>query len=261
MARVRDSLLPCESMGIKDYSDYVQDEWRPSTQAEINGQVSGVSVWSVLDKGSNTIKELVTPATLNQAYLRDWQNYDSGVLADIWVRTAASAPQEITYTGSPSITTVPATGVKTYAFSGGGGMNVHTYNGGGGTVENADYSSGYTVTYKVSSATQYTSPLYSKASNGSYYQNRQTFYTGYHKSTLSVTGTDTGTGSATLVFTPKSVAGGSVTITPYKPETVVRKVLQPASLTAEKTRDRNWGYYTRVPGSALEQVKTFLLQS
>lgn len=71
---------------------------------------------------------------------------------------------------------------------------------------------------------------------------------------------DTGSGSAKLVFTPRGGGGGSVTVIPYKPETVARKVLQPATLTPEESRDRKWGYYTRVPGSAVEQTKTFLVQ-
>ncbi len=266
MARVRDSLLPCESMGIKDYSDYVEDQWHQSTPDEINGfgppEARFHRVLSDDDFTSNTIKELVTPATLKDAYLRDWQSYDSGVLADIWVRTSPSVAQDVTYTGSPSIASDDATRAKTYTFP--GGMHVHTFDGKGETMENANYSGTYRIDYKVSTGPQnryigelfyYNSTQHRYVSMG----NRTWWYgTAYSKSTLSVTGTDTGTGSATLIFTPNST-GGSVTVVPYKPETVVRKVLQPASLNPEKTRDRNWCYYTRVPGSAVAQTKTFLM--
>lgn len=257
MARVRDSLLPGESRGIKDYSNFTQDRWYQSTADELLGHVpQGASLHAVLDKGGNTLKELVSPATLNAAYLRDWQSYDSGVLADIWVRTAASQPQSVDYTGSPAITT--EAGRKTYTFPGGGNMNVHTYNGSGGTVENANYTGAYTVNYNVSSATRITATLYYKE-GGTYKVYPGNLFTGYHKSTLTVTGTDTGSGSAKLVFTPRGGGGGSVTVTPYKPETVARKVLQPASLNPETTRDRKWGWFTLVPGSAVAQTKIFLM--
>ncbi len=252
-------------MGIKDYSDYKQDRWYQSTTDEINGHVpQGASLHAVLDKGGNTLKELVSPATLNAAYLRNWQSYDSGVLADIWVRTAASKPQDVTYTGSPAITT--EAGKKTYTFSGGGLMNVHSYNGSGNTVENQNYSGAFTVTYTVSSGPQnrYIGELfYYNSSQHRYVSmgNRTWWYgTAYTKSTLQVSGVDTGSGSAKLVFTPRGGGGGSVTITPYTPETVARKVLQPASINPATTRDRNWCYYTRVPGSAETKTKTFLVQ-
>ncbi len=145
-------------------------------------------------------------------------------------------------------------------------MNVHSYNGSGNTVENQNYSGAFTVTYTVSSGPQnrYIGELfYYNSSQHRYVSmgNRTWWYgTAYTKSTLQVSGVDTGSGSAKLVFTPRGGGGGSVTITPYTPETVARKVLQPASLNQEKTRDRNWGYYTRVPSSAEAKTKTFLIQ-
>lgn len=186
---------------------------------------------------------------------------DSGT--PIYVRTAKSTAQSVAYTGSPKIAT-DSNGKVAYSYSGTttGTMNVHTYDGNSDTVENKSYTSAYTVNYTVSSATKYTSTLYSKDVNGNYYVNNQTFYTGYKKSTLSVTGTDTGSGSAKLVFTPKDKnwSSGVVTVTPYTPETVRAKKIKQGVLTQAKTRDIKYDYYTYIPSAAKEATGTFLAQ-
>lgn len=67
---------------------------------------------------------------------------------------------------------------------------------------------------------------YSPAGDPTY----RTWYAGYSKSTLSVSGVDTGSGSAILTFTPKAPSGGGGTI----------KV---KSYTPEKTTTQKYGYY------------------
>lgn len=257
-----------ESQGSEDYKKYTPSVFRASTGDEINGHLAANAVMKrVIGSGeAGTINVLTAEATMTAAYLRDWQSYDSGVLSDIWVRTANSSPQVVTYTGSPVMES--SDGATTYKYTGttGGNMNVHTYkgaDGSGGTVENNNYTSAYEVKYTVSSATQYTSTLYSKDSNGNYYVNRQTFYTGYRKSTLTVTGTDTGSGSAKLVFTPRGETwnSGVVSVKPYTAEKVARKVLQPAVLKQATTRELNWSYYTYIPSAAETETKTFLMNS
>lgn len=212
--------------------------------------------------GDNELNVLVTPASIVDAYLRDWQSYDSGVLPDIWVRNSASLPPTVSYTGSPIISTNSDTGAKTYSYTGvtDGRMNVHTYNGSGGTVENNNYTGAYQVNYNVSTAYTVNNTLYYKKSDGTYAQYPNTVYYGYKKSTLTVSGIDTGSGSATLVFTPMGETwnSGKVSIAPYTPETVARKVLQPASLTPEKVSTQKWSYFTRIDSTAEEETKTLL---
>lgn len=236
-------------------NSYTPSEFRESTGDEIEGHLPAAAVMKrVIGSGEGgDIKVLTAYASVTDAELVDMEDGDAG--APIYVRTSKSQAEEVTYTGSPTIAT-DSYGKTAYSYSGtaSGLMNVKT------NAENKDYSSAYTVTYKVSSATQYKSALYSKDSNGNYYENRQTFYTGYKKSTLTVTGTDTGSGSATLVFTPKSKnwSSGVITVKPYSPETVVAKKIKQGKLTQATTRDLDWSYYTYLPSAAEEESKTIL---
>lgn len=269
-------------MGIKDYSDYTKDQWHQSTQDEINGHVpQGASLHPVLDKGSNIIKELVTPATLTAAYLRDWQSYDSGVLADIWVRTAASSPPTISTTGSPSVAT--GNGYTKYTFAGGskGSAAIKSidYNAYAdqGNLQGCDAAFAYTqialpaVVRKPANPTKQTSISFTaraniskgmrvsiNLANAGYYNlyDCTTWEDCYRASDVSRSYIAKGA----YVSGGSSGGGGTVTVNNYTPETVARKVLQPASLTPEKTLDRKWGYFTRVPGSAETKTKTFLIK-
>ena len=168
------------------------------------------------------------------------------------VLTAKSTAEVIKITGNPTITK-NADGSTTYTFPAAsvGTMNVKSV-AGGTTVENKDYSTAFTVDYKVSSYSMSMSGIVcTRNANGKYSPvgdpTYRTWYAGYKKSTLSVSGVDTGSGSATLTFTPKapSQGGGTVRITPSTPE---------------KTKTQKYGYYTHVPASGEEQTKTFLVQ-
>ena len=123
---------------------------------------------------------------------------------------------------------------------------------GNSVVESQDYTSEYKVTYKVSRydgslsgivCTRDANGKYSPVGDPTY----RTWYYGYKKSTLSVTGVDTGAGSAEFTFTPKapSQGGGTVKITPYK---------------KEETTDQAFGYYIHIPASAESESKVFLVQ-
>lgn len=244
-----------ETRGIKDLNQYTPSKFRASTGDEINGHLPANAKMGrfIHAGGASIIKELTAYASVTDATLVDMEDGDAGT--PIYVRTSKSTAEEVTYTGSPKIAT-DSSGKKAYSYSGSvaGAMNVKT------NAENRDYSSAYTVKYTVSSATQYTSPLYSKDSNGNYYVNRQTFYTNYKKSTLQVTGADTGSGSATLVFTPKSKnwSSGVVTVKPYTPEIVRAKKIKQGVLTQAQTRDLKYDYYTYIPSAAEESIGTFL---
>lgn len=185
-------------------------------------------------KGQTKVKVLKKQAGIKPAELREFRDGDTVFYN---VRTASSKPQVVTYTGTPTIT---GDGRKTYSFSGksSGLMNVYSTSG-GATVENQNYSGRYRVSYNVSSASVFGHPVYVKTQAGTYVKQNGTFYTNYHKSTLVVTGVDTGSGSATLDFTPlgQTVDAGSVTVTPYTPETVVKRVLQPAELIPEEVEE------------------------
>lgn len=250
-----------ETEGIKDLNRYTPSVWRKSTTDEIEGHLPANAIMGrfIHSGGANAIKELTAYASVTNATLVDMEDGDSGT--PIYVRTSKSSPQSVEYTGSPTIA-VDSNGKTAYSYAGqtAGTMNVHSYNGSGGTVENKDYTGAYTVNYTVSSATRYTSDLYSKASDGSYYKNNQVFYTGYKKSTLAVTGADTGSGSAKIVFTPKSKnwSSGVVIVTPYTPEIVRAKKIKQGVLTQAQTRDLKYDYYTYIPSAAEESIGTFL---
>lgn len=252
-----------ETEGIKDLNSYTPSIWRKSTADEIEGHLPANAIMGrfIHAGGANAIKELTAYASVTDATLVDMEDGDAGT--PIYVMTSKSSPQSVEYTGSPTIA-VDSNGKTAYSYAGqtAGAMNIHSYNGSGGTVENKDYTGAYTVNYTVSSATRYTSDLYSKASDGSYYKNNQVFYTGYKKSTLAVTGTDTGSGSAKLVFTPKSKnwSSGVVIVTPYSPEIVRAQKIKQGVLTQAATRDVKYDYYTYIPSSAEESSGTFLVK-
>lgn len=219
-AGLRYSLAPGESQGISDLKSFTQDVWRASTSSELNGQLpTGASLYRVITAGGDTTQYIRTAAS-----------------------TASKCVTSGTYTASKDGDTL------IFDFGATGKMHVKS------STEDAYWTSAYTVNYKVSSfsyGATYTGVYYYKNSYGGYTALNggasQKYYTGvsYTKSTLSVSGTDTGSGSATIVFTPISTGGGTVKYTPSVAETV----------TEQKV-----GYYTRIPASAEEETKTVLAQ-
>lgn len=203
--------------------------------------------------GQTKVKVLKKQAGIKPAELREFRDGDTVFYN---VRTASSKPQVVTYTGTPTIT---GDGRKTYSFSGksSGLMNVYS-TAGGATVENQNYSGRYRVSYNVSSASVFGHPVYVKTQAGTYVKQNGTFYTNYRKSTLVVSGVDTGSGSATLDFTPlgQTVDAGSITVTPYTPEVVVKRVLQPAELIPEEVEEIE-GTTITVLAQAVTPVQNF----
>lgn len=252
-----------ETRGIKDLKQYTPSEFRASTGDEINGHlpVNATMGRFIHAGGASTIKEITAYASVTDATLVDMEDGDAG--SPIYVRTTKSSPQSVAYTGSPVIGSSGAATTYQYAGTANSKMNVHTYNGSGNTVENNTYGSAYTVNYTVSTAHQVNLTLYYKKSDGTYARYPNTCYYGYKKSTLAVTGTDTGSGSAKLVFTPQQVSwkSGVVTVTPYTPEVVRAKKIKQGVLTQATTRDLNYDYFTYIPSVAEESSGTFLKQS
>ena len=250
-----------ESQGSKDYKKYTPSVFRASTGDEINGHIAANAVMKrVIGSGEgSTINVLTGYASVTNATLVDMEDGDAGT--PIYVRTSKSTAQSVSYTGSPVIGSSGAATTYKYTGTTGGRMNVHTYNGSGGTVENNNYTGAYEVNYNVSTAYQVNLTLYYKKSNGTYAQYPNTCYYGYKKSTLTVTGTDTGSGSAKLVFTPKGETwnSGVVSVTPYTPEVVRAQKIKQGVLTQATTRALNWSYYTYIPSAAETETKTFLM--
>lgn len=201
--------------------------WRAATDSEINtGQLpTGASLRQVITVGGDRKQKVLKKA---------------------------SSPGTVTTTGNPD-KTENDDGSTTYTFGAGGPGTMHVKSTvGSSVVESQDYSSPYTVTYKVSGYDGSLSGIVCKRdANGKYSPvgdpTYRTWYYGYRKSTLSVTGVDTGAGSAELTFTPKapSQGGGTVKITPYK---------------KEETTDQAFGYYIHIPASAESESKVFLVQ-
>lgn len=201
--------------------------WRAATSTEINtGQLpAGASLRQVITAGGDRKQKVLKKA---------------------------SSPEIVTTTGNPG-KTQSTDGSTIYTFGAGGPGTMHVKSTvGGAVVESQDYSSAYTVTYKVSGYDGSLSGIVCKRdANGKYSPvgdpTYRTWYFGYRKSTLSVTGVDTGAGSATLTFTPKAPnqGGGTVKVTPY---------------TKEETTDQTFGYYTHIPASAEAASKAFLVQ-
>lgn len=212
----RYSLAHCESNGISDLKSFTQDVWRASTSSELNGQLpTGASLYRVITEGGDTTQ---------------------------YIRTAASTASKCVTSGT--YTTSKDGDTLIFDFPAGGGMNVYSTDGNGNVKENKYWEDAYTVNYKVSKAYKASQAFYILES-GQYVKYGGTLYNYYEKSTLIVSGNDTGDGSATLKFTPKSSGGGTVKYTPSVAETV----------KAQKV-----GYYTRIPASAEEETKTFLTQ-
>lgn len=249
-----------ETGGIKDLKQYTPSEFRVSTGDELNGHLAANARMGrfIHGGGASTIKELTAYASVTNATLVDMEDGDAG--SPIYVRTSKSSPQSVAYTGSPAIGSSGAATTYQYAGTVNSKMNVHTYNGSGNTVENNTYGSAYHVDYTVSTAHQVNLTLYYKKSDGTYAKYPNTCYYGYKKSTLTVTGTDTGSGSAKLVFTPQNVNwhSGVVTVTPYTPEVVRAKKIKQGVLTQAQTRDLKYDYYTYIPSAAEESIGTFL---
>ena len=204
--------------------------WRAATSGEINtGQLpAGASLRQVVTAGGDRKQKVLKKA---------------------------SAPETVTTTGNPVIQGNDD-GSKTYTFLGGGTGSMRVLSRTGNVVhENQDYTSAYNVDYKVSSFSYgvkkagtvciYSNGAWTPVAGGGsnvWYSN-----VSYSKSTLTVTGVDTGAGSAQLKFTPNdsSGGGGTVKVTPY---------------TKEETTDQAFGYYTHIPASAEAASKAFLVQ-
>ena len=162
-----------------------------------------------------------------------------------------SVAEVVTTTGNPTVTTSDD-GSKTYTF-GAGSPAMQVLSQTGNTVwENKEYSTAFTVDYKVSSySTSLSGIVCTRDANGNYSPagdpTYRTWFSGYKKSTLKVTGNDTGDGSAVLKFTPKapSQGGGTVKITPSVPE---------------ETTTQKYGWFTHIPASVEEDTKVFLTQ-
>lgn len=216
-----------ETEGIKDYKNVNLGTWRPATDGEINtGQLpTGASLRQVITVGGDREQRILT---------------------------APSKAGSVTHTGNPTIYE-NADGSTSYTFPAGGPGTMHVKSTAGSTVfEDKDYSTEYTVTYKVSGYDGSLSGIVCKRdSNGRYSPvgdpTYRTWYYGYRKSTLSVTGVDTGSGSAKITFTPKAPnqGGGTVVVTPYTPE---------------KTKSQKYGYFVYIPASAEEESRVFLVQ-
>lgn len=204
--------------------------WRAATSNEINtGQLpAGASLRQVITAGGDRKQKVLKKA---------------------------SSPGTVTTTGSPD-KTENTDGSTTYTFLGGGTGSMRVLSRTGNVVhENQDYTSAYNVDYKVSSFSYgvrkagtvciYSNGAWTPVEGGGsnvWYSN-----VNYSKSTLTVTGVDTGAGSAQLKFTPNdsSGGGGTVKVTPY---------------TKEETTDQAFGYYIHVPASAESESKVFLVQ-
>ena len=251
-----------ETRGIKDLNQYTPSKFRASTGDEINGHlpVNATMGRFIHAGGASAIKELTAYASVTDATLVDMEDGDAG--SPIYVRTTKSSPQSVSYTGSPAIGSSGAATTYQYTGTANSKMNVHTYDGSGNTVENNTYGSAYQVDYTVSTAHQVNLTLYYKKSDGTYARYPNTCYYGYKKSTLAVTGTDTGSGGAKLVFTPQQVSwkSGVVSVTPYTPEIVRAQKIKQGVLTQAKTRDLKYDYYTYIPSDAEESSGTFLAQ-
>ena len=251
-----------ETRGAKDLKNYTASEFRTSTGDEINGHLPANATMGrfIHAGGASTIKELTAYASVTDATLVDMEDGDPG--SPIYVRTSRSSPQSVAYTGSPAIGSSGAATTYQYAGTVNSKMNVHTYNGSGNTVENNTYGSAYQIDYTVSTAHLVNLTLYYKKSNGTYAKYPNTCYYGYKKSTLTVTGTDTGSGSAKLVFTPQKVNwnSGVISVTPYTPEIVRAQKIKQGVLTQATTRDLKYDYFTYIPSAAEESSGTFLVQ-
>lgn len=256
-----------ESQGKKDIKNYTPSEFRESTGDELNGHLAANARMGrfIHAGGASTIKELTAYASVTDATLVDMQDGDAG--SPIYVRTSKSTAESVSYTGSPSVTSSGNKKVYTYSMPA-GKYHVKSSNG-SGTVEDADKTGNITIKYTVSSSpgnNSYTGVLYYKNQYGSYSAlnggSSTTYYYGgtYKKSTLSITGgTDTGSGSATIVISPVAPSGGgAVTVTPYTPEVVRAQKIKQGMLTQATTRDLKYDYYTYIPSLAETETKTFL---
>lgn len=215
--------------GIKDYKNVNLGTWRAATSGEINtGQLpAGASLRQVITAGGDRTQEVLT---------------------------AESVAEVVTTTGSPTVTT-NNDGSKTYTFGAGSPAMQVLPRTGNVIHENEEYNSAFTVNYKVSSFTYaakkagtvciYSNGAWTPVEGGG----SNVWYSGvnYSKSTLTVTGVDTGDGSAALTFTPKapSQGGGTVRVMPSVPE---------------RTTTQKYGYYLHIPASAEEVSKVFLVQ-
>lgn len=113
-----------------------------------------------------------------------------------------------------------------------------------GTANNMTVSNAVTIRYTVSRA-QPSSRTFYTYTNGKYTPYGGTLYIAYSKSTLTIDGgpNDTGSGSATLTFTP---SGGSENVFTYK------------KYTPEKTQIQKYATYLYEPSDAKKETLTVL---
>lgn len=273
----RYSLLLRETVGAKDYSDYTPSIFRKSNTDELNGHLPvNANMGRFIHPGGETvIKELTAPASVTDAQLVDVEDGYAGT--PIYVRTAKSDPQEVTYTGSPTIT--DNGGIKTYSFSGGGsytpsriqGIDKSQYEDYGNkqgatsvirrllsfgsavsrpanptrvtrvTVRNTRSSPVTISPGSTATLTAVSSTLYDCTTWENYYTAPSYDYIGYFASSGASGG-----------------SGGSVTVKPYAPEIVKAQRLQQGKLTPATTRDIKYDYYTYIPSDTEEATKTVL---
>ena len=113
-----------------------------------------------------------------------------------------------------------------------------------GTANNMTINNAVTIKYTVSGAQASSRTFYTYA-NGKYTPYGGTLYIAYVKSTLVIEGgpNDTGSGSATLTFTP---SGGSENVFTYK------------EYTPEKTQVQKYATYLYEPSDAKKETLTVL---
>lgn len=226
--------------------------------------------------GESFILEYVGPPTLTPAELVDVEEDYAGT--PIYVRTAKSEPQEVVYTGSPTIS--DNDGVKTYAFAGGGSytpskiqqidkQQYEDYGNmqGATSVIRRLVSFGSAVSRpanptkitqmrfrfpnSIPAGTPVTvilknfgyNNVYDCTTWANYYSAPDYDYVGYFASSGS------------------SGGGGSVTVKPYTPEIVRAQKLQQGKLTPAQTQPVRYDYYTYVPSNADTETKTVLARS
>lgn len=225
----RYSLLLLETAGTEDYKNVEAGELRPATDAEIStgGVPEGASLLRVISNDGDREQTLLTAASKKETV------------------TVTEGTVNITYDA----------GATVYKFGGGssGGMNVVSRTG-NVVHENSTYYGKYDVVYTVSSYTGTKTGVvcYWNAGTNRWMPvnsdtSSRTYYYGYQKSTMTVTGVDIGSGSATLSFTPNAPSGGGGTI----------KYVESVK---EATEQQKYGYFVMLPSSGEKETRTFLVQ-
>lgn len=225
--------------------------------------------------GESFILEYVGPPTLTPAELVDVEEDYAGT--PIYVRTAKSEPQEVVYTGSPTIS--DNDGVKTYAFAGGGSYTPSKIQ----QIDKQqyeDYGNMQGATSVIRRLVSFGSAVSRPANPTKITQMRFRFPNSIPAGTpVTVSLKNFGynnvydcTTWANYYSAPDydyvgyfassgSSGGGSVTVKPYTPEIVRAQKLQQGKLTPAQTQPVRYDYYTYVPSNADTETKTVLARS